>query len=135
DGQPRKVIMQAPKNGFFYVLDRETGKLLSAENYVEVTWAKEVSMKTGRPVEVPGQDFKEGLALVKPTAFGGHNWQPMSFSPKTGLVYIPAQEILGAYRREDNYKFNPGSWNTGTDFNVYSLLTPETVAGHLLAWD
>jgi quinohemoprotein ethanol dehydrogenase len=135
DGQPRKVIMQAPKNGFFYVLDRQTGKLLSAENYVEVTWAKEISMKTGRPIEVPGQDFKEGLALVKPTAFGGHNWQPMSFNPKTGLVYIPAQEILGAYRREDDFKTTPGHWNTGTDFNVYSLLTPETVAGHLLAWD
>ena len=94
DGQPRKVIMQAPKNGFFYVLDRQTGKLISAENYVEVTWASHVDKATGRPVEVIGQDYKEGLALVKPTAFGGHNWHPMSFNPKTGLVYIPAQEIL-----------------------------------------
>jgi quinohemoprotein ethanol dehydrogenase len=135
EGETRKVLMQAPKNGFFYVLDRTNGKLISAEKYVEATWAERVDLETGRPVEVEGQDYKNGLAAVKPTAFGGHNWQPMSFSPKTGLVYVPAQEILGVYRRADDYEYSPGTWNTGTDFNVYSLLTRHVVSGHLLAWD
>jgi quinohemoprotein ethanol dehydrogenase len=135
DGQPRKVIMQAPKNGFFYVLDRQTGKLISAENYVEVTWASHVDKETGRPVEIVGQDYKDGLAFVKPTAFGGHNWHPMSFNPKTGLVYIPAQEILGAYVKEPGFKYQPGVWNTGTEFNVYGMVTRDAVQGHLLAWD
>jgi quinohemoprotein ethanol dehydrogenase len=134
-GTPRKVLMQAPKNGFFYVLDRVTGELLSAKNYVDVTWAEGIDKKTGRPIEVAGQDFKDGLALVKPTAFGAHNWQPMSYNPKTGLVYIPAQDILGAYRREDDFQIKPGFWNTGTDFNAYSLLARDNVAGHLLAWN
>ena len=134
-GETRKVIMQAPKNGFFYVVDRTNGKLISAEKYVEVTWAEKVDLATGRPIEVKGQDFKDELAFVKPTAFGGHNWQPMSFSPQTGLVYLPAQEILAVYRRRDDFAYNPDGWNTGTDFNVFSLLTPDLVAGHLLAWD
>ncbi|HYC00753.1 MAG TPA: PQQ-dependent dehydrogenase, methanol/ethanol family [Candidatus Limnocylindrales bacterium] len=135
DGQPRKVLMQAPKNGFFYVVDRTNGQLISAEKYVEVTWAERVDPATGRPVEAKGADFKDELAMLKPTPFGGHNWQPMSYSPKTGLVYLPAQEILGVYRIEKGFEYRPGRWNTGTDFNVYSMLTPELVSGHLLAWD
>ncbi|HXC51329.1 MAG TPA: PQQ-dependent dehydrogenase, methanol/ethanol family [Candidatus Limnocylindrales bacterium] len=134
-GEIRKVIMQAPKNGFFYVVDRTSGKLISAEKYVEATWAEKVDLATGRPIEVKGQDFKDELAFVKPTPFGGHNWQPMSFSPKTGLVYIPAQEITAVYRRRSDFEYHPGNWNTGTDFNVFSLLTPDLVSGHLLAWD
>ena len=135
DGTERKVIMQAPKNGFFYVVDRTNGKLLSAEKYVEVTWADKVDLATGKPVEVAGQDFKDKLAFVKPTPFGGHNWQPMSFSPKTGLVYVPAQEVLGMYWRDKDFTYKPGRWNTGTNFSVYSMLTPEFVSGYLLAWD
>jgi len=135
DGQIRKVLMQAPKNGFFYVIDRTNGKLLSADKYVEVTWAEKVDLASGRPVEVQGQDFKDELALVKPTAFGGHNWQPMSYSPKTGLVYLPAQEVLGVYRRNMKFEYRPGTWNTGTDFNAFSLLTPELTTGSLVAWD
>ena len=84
--------MQAPKNGFFYVLDRATGELLSADKYVEVNWASHVDMKTGRPVEIPGADYKEKGAYIRPGPLGGHNWQAMSFSPKTGLVYLPAQD-------------------------------------------
>jgi PQQ-dependent dehydrogenase (methanol/ethanol family) len=134
-GTTRRVIMQAPKNGFFYVLDRETGELISAEKYVTVTWASHVDPETGKPVEVVGQDYKESLALVRPTAFGGHNWQPMSYSPKTGLVYIPAQEIQGAYRLDEAFEFRPGEFNTGTDMNVFALSAREDVSGHLLAWD
>ncbi|HEY2774737.1 MAG TPA: PQQ-dependent dehydrogenase, methanol/ethanol family [Candidatus Binatia bacterium] len=135
DGQLRKVIMQAPKNGFFYVLDRTSGKLLSADKYVEATWAEKVDLATGKPVEVAGQDFKDNAAFVKPTPFGGHNWQPMSFSPKTGLVYVPTQEILGLYRRNRDFQDRPGNWNTGTDFNAFSLLSPELTSGALIAWD
>ena len=137
DGQTRKVLMQAPKNGFFYVLDRTNGQLISAEKYVTVSWASGVDKTTGRPTEVAGQDYEDGLAIVQPTAFGGHNWQPMSFHPGTGLVYIPAQEIAGAYRRDPNFKYRdePGRFNTGIDMNSFSGLTREAVAGHLLAWD
>jgi quinohemoprotein ethanol dehydrogenase len=135
DGTPRKVLMQAPKNGFFYVIDRTNGKLISAEKYVTVTWASGVSRDTGRPLEVAGQDYKDKLALVQPTAFGGHNWQPMSFNPRTGLVYIPAQEIQGAYRLDPKYEYKDGQFNTGTDFNTFSGLTRQAVSGHLLAWD
>ncbi|MCP4005732.1 MAG: PQQ-dependent dehydrogenase, methanol/ethanol family [bacterium] len=135
DGDTRKVLMQAPKNGFFYVLDRKTGELISAEKYVEVTWASNIDPKTGRPVEVPGQDYKDALALVKPTPFGGHNWHPMSYSPKTGLVYIPAQDMLGAYRVDPHFTYKPGLFNTGTDFNTFALAKRDGFYGHLLAWD
>ena len=134
-GQTRKVLMQAPKNGFFYVLDRRTGELISAEPYVEVTWASHVDRATGKPVERVGQDFAEGLQFVKPTFFGGHNWQPMSFHPGTGLVYIPAQEVLGAYREDPDFEVTDGEFNVGTDFNVFAAFGPEAVSGHLLAWD
>ena len=135
DGRERKVLMQAPKNGFFYVLDRVTGELLSAKNYVTVTWATRVDPTTGRPVEVPGAAYETGLAFVKPTPFGGHNWQSMSFSPKTGLVYIPAHEIQGVYRQKKGFEFKPGEWNTGVDMNAFSLLSRQVVGGNLLAWD
>ncbi|HTO06549.1 MAG TPA: PQQ-dependent dehydrogenase, methanol/ethanol family [Myxococcota bacterium] len=134
-GRVRQVLMQAPKNGFFYVLDRKTGELISAEKYVEVTWASHVDKSTGRPVENPGQDYRDGLAFVKPTAFGGHNWHPMSYSPKTGLVYIPTHDILGAYRADPDFKPQPGAWNTATDFNVFALLSKDTMKGALVAWD
>jgi quinohemoprotein ethanol dehydrogenase len=135
NGRVRQVIMQAPKNGFFYVLDRKTGELISAEKYGEVTWADRIDRATGRPVENPGQDYADGLALVKPTPFGAHNWQPMSYSPKTGLVYIPTHDIQGVYRKEQDFEYRPGSWNTGTDFSVFALITKEGVKGALIAWD
>jgi quinohemoprotein ethanol dehydrogenase len=93
DGRERNVIMQAPKNGFFYVLDRETGELLSAKNFMPVNWATHIDMKTGRPVEVQGARYDDtGSAMkITPGPGGAHNWHPMSYSPDTGLVYIPAQ--------------------------------------------
>jgi quinohemoprotein ethanol dehydrogenase len=133
-GRERQVLMQAPKNGFFFVLDRVSGELLSAEPYVTVTWASHVD-ESGRPVEVAGQDYAGGLAFVKPTFFGGHNWQPMSYNPITGLVYIPAQEFLGAYRRETDFQRVSDEFNLGTDMNVFAAFPPEVASGHLLAWD
>lgn len=92
EGRPRKVVMQAPKNGFFYVLDRATGKLLSADKYTAVTWADYVDLATGRPVLTGQGDYSKSPRIVWPSEFGGHSWHPMSFSPRTGLVYIPVLE-------------------------------------------
>src|SRR3546814_13660550 len=80
------VIMHAPKNGFFYVIDRATGKLISAEKLGKVTWAKGIDMKTGRPIEVNGARYEDGEALIWPGSAGLPNWPPMSYSPNTGLV-------------------------------------------------
>ncbi|HMP55964.1 MAG TPA: PQQ-dependent dehydrogenase, methanol/ethanol family [Novosphingobium sp.] len=89
DGRPRKVLMQAPTNGFFYVLDRETGRPISAEKLGKVTWAVRIDMETGRPVEYPGIRYEQGSSLIWPSTLGAHNWQAMAFNPQTGLVYIP----------------------------------------------
>lgn len=108
NGVKKKVLMQAPKNGFFYVLERESGKLISANNIVKVTWAKEIDIKTGRPVEIPGARYYEnegGEAIVYPSAFGSHNWQAMSYSPKTGLVYIPATNYPSKFKVTDTAAF------------------------------
>jgi len=91
-GQPRKVLMQAPTNGFFYVIDRATGKLISAEKMGKVTWASRIDLATGRPVEAPGIRYENGPATFWPSPFGIHNWQAMSFNPQTGLVYIPTMK-------------------------------------------
>jgi len=133
-GRQRAVLMQAPKNGFFYVLDRATGELLSAKPYVTVTWATGIDAQ-GRPVEADRQRLDDELRFVMPTFFGGHNWQPMSYSPETGLVYIPAQEVLGAYRLDPDYRPVEDDYNVGTDMNVFAQFPYEAASGHLLAWD
>ena len=92
-GKTRSVILHAPKNGFFYVLDRATGKLISAEKYAKATWADRIDLKTGRPVEDPAARYVNGQpAQVYPSVNGAHNVQAMSFNPKNGLVYIPAMD-------------------------------------------
>jgi len=135
DGQPRKVLMQAPKNGFFYVLDRTNGQLISANNYVKVTWATGIDMKTGRPIEAPDLDYRSETKTVEPSPLGGHNWQPMSFNPKLGLVYIPANEIAWAFGLEKPFTYRPGSWNTGTDPTTGDAIPRGDVSGRLIAWD
>ena len=96
NGIKRKVLMQAPKTGFFIILDRKTGKLISANKYVPVTWADHIDLTTGRPVEAAdARSYKyssNGKSLIQPSPMGGHNWNPMSYDPQTGLVYIPAVE-------------------------------------------
>lgn len=95
DGKPRKVVMQAPKNGFFYVVDAATGEFISAEKIAKVTWAERIDPETGRPVENPGirYDGKDGLFELWPGPQGAHSWLPQAFSPRTGLVYIPIMEL------------------------------------------
>jgi quinohemoprotein ethanol dehydrogenase len=96
NGRARRVLMQASKTGFFYVLDRQTGKVLSAEKYVPVTWADHVDLETGRPVEAAdARSYKyswNGTKFISPSPMGGHSWNPMSYDRQTGLVYIPAIE-------------------------------------------
>ena len=143
NGQMRKVIMQAPKNGFFYVIDRTNGELISAENYVPINWATHVDMETGRPVENPANNYFDTPALTTPGPLGGHNWQPMAFNPDTGLVYIPAQEMLFVYSHDKDFKYNPKTWNTGQQIEMtYLPKNPDELAmvdkatfGYLLAWD
>lgn len=93
DGSPRKVLMQAPTNGFFYVIDRETGKLISAEKFGRASWAERIDLQTGRPVEAPNIRYENGPVDIWPWTGGAHNWQAMSFNPQTGLVYIPYMEL------------------------------------------
>ena len=145
DNRVRKVIMQAPKNGFFYVLDRATGEFISAEKYTLATWATHIDPESGRPVETPEARYEEtGVPTLQfPHPLGGHNWHPMSFSPDTGLVYIPAQEIPVVYGHDSGYEYDPAGWNTGVRFELASAPDdPETraalgemVKGYISAWD
>ncbi len=116
------VLMQAPKNGFFYVIDRMTGKVISAEKYSKVTWAAHVDLKTGRPVETP--HIREPGANVWPSPNGAHSWQAMSYSLKSGLVYIPAMQIGVHFG-------GPGGMGTG----LAPSTDPRDGKGALVAWD
>ncbi|MGX7926901.1 PQQ-dependent dehydrogenase, methanol/ethanol family [Tsuneonella sp. HG094] len=122
-GRTRKVLMQAPKNGFFYVLDRVTGELLSAEKYTTVTWADRVDLKTGRPVFSEQGDFKNGEKLVWPSEAGGHNWPPMAFNPGTGLVYMPVLEAPMTFisTPDNNQPYSPVQGSTTSLPGVMSL--------------
>ena len=145
DGKPRKVLMQAPKNGFFYVLDRETGEFISGDPYVTLNWATGID-ENGRPIENPETRIdKTGKpAMVTPGALGGHNWHPMAFHPGEGLVYIPAFEAAMMYAPEADWKpdVNRG-FNVGFDLAAGDLPPDEgfrrevagTLRGMLVAWD
>lgn len=144
DGVERKVIMQVPKNGFFYVLDRVTGELISAKNIVPTNWATHVDMKTGRPVETADARYDETLVakVITPGAGGAHNWQPMTYSPDTGLVYIPAKQDPFAYKLDENFKPGPIGMNLGVNYwdppGEIIPLPPEFgefYQGFLLAWN
>jgi PQQ-dependent dehydrogenase (methanol/ethanol family) len=135
-GRTRKVLLHAPKNGFFYVLDRETGELLSAEAFATTTWATGVDLATGRPIETATARYQGGdLIEVKPSPIGAHNWQPMAFHPGTGLVYLPVNEIPFFFRRDPEFRFQPGAWNVGVRVDVAERFPRTLVSGHLLAWD
>ncbi|MXO58473.1 PQQ-dependent dehydrogenase, methanol/ethanol family [Altererythrobacter salegens] len=116
DGKVRKVVMQAPKNGFFYVIDRSDGKLISAEPYAPQNWAEKIDLETGRPVEKPGIRYKDAPYLIYPSGIGAHAWMPMSYSPKTGLVYIPMMVVPLSLSDDANYERHIGRWNTGVGF-------------------
>jgi len=138
DGKPVKALMHAPKNGFFYVIDRSTGKLISAEKFGKVDWAEYVDLKTGRPVERKGARYEDGQELVWPSPFGIHNWHAMSFNPNTGLVYIPVMELPGMFTdkgidrsiwQSPNFSIDPGVEFAREDIPV------NAGTGALRAWD
>ncbi len=138
DGRQRKVIMQAPKNGFFYVIDRRTGELMSAEPYVTVNWASHVDLATGRPVQVPAGDYADEPKTVSPSWWGGHNWHPMAFSPTTGLVYVPTIEWPTTFERVPDPVYSPGQQITGvrTQGGSFPYDAPVEDEPHALkAWD
>jgi mono/diheme cytochrome c family protein len=145
--------MQAPKNGFFYVVDRTNGKLVSAKPYLDLrpakdtpagaplAWAYAVDPTSGRPVENPAARYREGQVLVHPNPDGGHNWHPMSFSPQTGLVYLPIQDLARAYSMDSAYERREGLYNIGVavsafpdDLDVRKAMKSSVVAA-LVAWD
>jgi alcohol dehydrogenase (cytochrome c)/quinohemoprotein ethanol dehydrogenase len=142
DGKIRKVIYHAPKNGFFYIIDRADGKLLSAEKFAPVNWAERIDMETGRPIENPQARFPTGAFFANSGGAGAHNWNPMAFSPQTGLVYIPSQLIPMIYMRDKQFEFQPGVWNTGMSTerpepqsDADRAVLQQRPSGKLIAWD
>ena len=138
DGRTVKAAMHAPKNGFFYVIERETGELISAEPFSHMTWATHVDKETGRPVEAAGVRYEDEPTLVFPSASGAHSWHAMSYNPGTGLVYIPAMDIGGMFGEStvDVETWQSPDW--GFDAGVDLLLTDipaEAGTSTLKAWD
>ena len=138
DGKPVKALMHAPKTGFFYVIDRANGKLLSAEKIGKVDWAESIDLKTGRPIERKGARYEDGQELVWPSPFGIHNWHAMSFNPNTGLAYIPVMELPGLFTdkgidksiwQSPNFAVDPGVEFAREDIPV------NAGTGALRAWD
>lgn len=144
NGEKRRVVMQAPKNGFYYVLDAKTGEFISGKPYVKMmTWASGLD-ENGRPIENPkARDWKTGFLAI-PGPMGGHNWHPMAYSPKTGLAYIPAQQVPQMLKAPDDVENQKTRWNLGVQFEagvppVYPKGTLDYIrssfTGNLLAWD
>lgn len=144
NGKTRKVLIQAPKNGFFYVLDRKTGKFISARAYVDTTWTSGVDQKTGRPAYLPEMHYGDNgkTVTVAPGPAGGHAWMSMSFNPNTKLAYIPALNSTFLYQQDPNFKPEIGTYSWGISFKfpapapgTTQATAPQPPGGFLLAWD
>jgi len=142
NGKDTKALLHAPKNGFFYVIDRATGKLISAEPFAEVTWASHIDMQTGKPVEIPGARYEDGEQTILPGPLGAHNWPSMSFNPQTGLAYIPTiHQSIDFFDHElDLASWESPDWQTpapvggqGVDYELASKA--QGSRGSLQAWD
>ncbi|MDO9504560.1 MAG: PQQ-dependent dehydrogenase, methanol/ethanol family [Hydrogenophaga sp.] len=141
EGKPRKVILHAPKNGFFFVIDRVTGQFISAKNFVDVNWASGYD-KNGRPIETAIARTGDRPREIIPSAFGARNWHSMSFNPATGLVYMPVQGVPLTLMDNKDWKFNavrPGEPHSGVGWNTanFANVEPPTSKpyGRLIAWD
>jgi quinohemoprotein ethanol dehydrogenase len=144
DGQQRKVLMQAPKNGFFYVLDRTNGELISAKAFTYVNWATGIDVKTGRPIEAATARYTgTNPPPVVPGPLGAHSWQPMSYSPVTRLAYIPVNDAGFEYKTAPEFEAKTLAANYGIDVvaagmpqdpNIKKAIL-DTIKGKLLAWD
>ncbi|MBX5459769.1 MAG: PQQ-dependent dehydrogenase, methanol/ethanol family [Steroidobacteraceae bacterium] len=149
DGVRRKVLLHAPKNGFFYVFDRASGELISATPYVpNITWSKGVDPVTGRMTVVPEAYYMDAPFTSSPGAGGAHGWQPPAFSPKTGLVYFPAAENSTHYISTPDYEYvegidSPGFYFHGAPAHGAESAAPQRVPvgvstrsrSYLLGWD
>ena len=150
EGKMRKVIMQAPKNGFFYVLDRTDGSFISAEPYTKQNWAKGMDEK-GRPIEEEYARYKDAgkNTVIAPGAYGGHNWQPMAFNKETKLMYIPTHKVSLAFSHDEENSFNKvgrgasgSGWNVSYGDKLYKPMVmkaddpnPYAPSGRTVAWD
>lgn len=140
-GKPRKVILHAPKNGFFFVIDRSNGQFISAKNFVDVNWASGYDAK-GRPIETEIARVADRPREIIPSAFGARNWHPMSYNPGTGLVYMPVQGIPLTLLDNKDWAMNkpkPGEPQGGTGWNLATYINAEPPKsapfGRLIAWD
>jgi quinohemoprotein ethanol dehydrogenase len=138
DGRTVKAALHAPKNGFFYVIDRENGRVLSAEPFADITWATGFDVETQRPIEAPGMRYEDSLTTVVPGPLGSHSWHAMSYNPQTGLVYIPVIELAGGYGDEtidvENWQSPDWRFDTGTDPGIGDV-PADAGYGMLKAWD
>ncbi len=142
NGEQRKVLMQAPKNGFFYVIDRTNGEFISGENYVEINWASGLDPVSGRPIESEGIRYKEQPVVMMPGPLGGHNWYPMSRDPSTGYVFLPTQNTSYQYANPGAMEKQEAGWNLGLDPVPSEPRNPQDRArsaaltpSSLIAWD
>lgn len=142
-GRTRKVVMHAPKNGFFFVVDRTNGEFISAKNFIDVNWATGYDAK-GRPIEVPGARGEQGKAYdIVPGPFGGHNWHSMSYNPDQRLAYFPAQNVPVTLQEDKAWKKYgsnvPGETMSNNGWNTAMIIngTPPSSKpfGRLIAWD
>ncbi|PHR93681.1 MAG: PQQ-dependent dehydrogenase, methanol/ethanol family [Robiginitomaculum sp.] len=138
NGEDRDIIMQAPKNGFFYVLDRVTGELLSAEKYTRVTWADRIDLETGRPVLTGIGNYQKEGKTIWPSTAGGHNWQPMAYNKDLGLVYIPMLELPMTFTSHQSVSFQQDSILVGANARPPRPGSPQAQGvfqNVLTAWD
>ena len=138
DGRQRRVVMQANKNGFFYVIDREKGDLISARPFTPTNWATGIDAK-GRPIENPAMRELKDATIVMPSPEGGHNWHPMSYNPTTGLVYLGVLNDTAVHAVTSDFKLNPHDQNTGADRSYTGPVRDKwlkmNATGRLVAWD
>ena len=145
--ETHKVLMQAPKNGFFYVLERATGKLISGDAFAYTSWATGIDMKTGRPIETEAARYRFTPVRLSPSPVGAHHWPPMAYNPGTGLVYYPGQETNMVVAMEEKFDYKEGRWNIGVAMgtrpgpNGQAAVAPPVdpkappAGGFFVAWD
>ncbi len=136
-GVQRKVLLHAPKNGFFYVLDRLTGEFLSGQKFSRVTWAEGLDEETGRPIENPAARYGAEPVLLSPAPPGAHNWQPMAFHPRTKLVYFPVQHNAFTYAADPEWSYVKGGRNLAVNAGFGQIPEDERPesTGYMVAWD
>ncbi|MFT7653671.1 MAG: quinohemoprotein ethanol dehydrogenase [Limisphaerales bacterium] len=135
-GKTVKALMHAPKNGFFYVIDRTNGKLISAEKFADVNWASHVDIATGRPVEIAGARYQQGSRVIMPSPNGAHSWHAMSYSPLTKLVYLPTLHLGFEFDDSniaDDWQGESFKLSLGVEFTIPE--NPRDYEGSLQAWD